>query len=104
MPSKSKLELAVEEQVKSLNAAQREIVLSQFKAYKRNKARIAEIASKISAIDVQTLANPGTNPVEIAKRTSLVSEMSKLEEVNNNIAAKLFSQLKDVPGKERDDG
>lgn len=95
MATKSKLERAVEERAKSLNDAQRELLLSQFKTYKENKARIGLLENRIGVLDVQNLANPEKEKLRLAERAALVSERSQLTEVNDGIAANLFNHLKE---------
>ena len=85
MATKSKLEKAVEDRVSSLNEAQRELVLSQLSDFKRNKGRIAEIED--------ALVTSGRHPS--AERSMLATERAQLVTANNEIAAKLFNQLKD---------
>lgn len=95
MATKSKLERAVEERAKTLNDAQRGILLSQFNTYRENKAKIAELEGRIGMLDVQNLANPDKEKMRLAKRSSLVMEKVQLVEVNDKIAANLFKQLKE---------
>ena len=85
MATKSKLEQAVEKKASSLNDAQKELVLSQFSVYKRNKARIAEIEDVLRI----SSCTPSTD------RSNLATERNQLTIANNEIAAKLFQQLKD---------
>lgn len=91
--AKTKLEKAVEQGTTSLNDAQREIVMSQFRDYKRNKARITEIAdllgtkrSTVSSSDARALA---------AERAVLANEQAALMKANAEISDKLFNQLSD---------
>ena len=93
MATKSKLEQAVERQASCLNDAQKGLLLSQFDTYKRNKAKISEIDDQLGMMDVQALANPDTERLRLARRATLVSEKSQLQEVNSTISAKLFDQL-----------
>lgn len=93
MATKSKLEQAVEKQASCLNDAQKALLLSQFDTYKQNKAKIADIDDRIGMLDVQMLANPDTERLRLARRATLVSEKSQLQEVNSTISAKLFDQL-----------
>ena len=95
MATKSKLERAVEERAKTLNDAQRELLLSQFRTYKDNKARIVALENRIGVLDVQNLANPDKEKLRLAERSSLVMEKSQLTEVNDGIAANLFKHLKE---------
>ena len=92
MATKSKLEQAVEAQASNLNDAQREIVMSQFKLYKQNRARISEIGDELRA---SRRAAPVESKAQVARNMALVNEMSQLVNANNGIAANLFDQLSD---------
>jgi hypothetical protein len=96
--AKTKLERAVETQASELNDAQRELVLSQYRDYKRNRERISRIDETLKMIDLQPVVGPDGAKVHLASRMQLADERSRLMEVNNGIAAKLFEQL---GGKER---
>lgn len=92
--TKSKLERAVEDGASKMNDAQREIVMSQFRDYKRNKARISEIDGEISA-QVHFPAGSDAMKAQLARKMSLDNERALLVKANNEIAAKLFEQLAD---------
>ncbi len=85
LATKSKLEKAVEKGAASLNEAQREIVISQFSEFKKNKARILEIET--------TLRTSGREPS--VQRSMLSTERAQLISSNNEIADRLFKQLQD---------
>lgn len=85
MPTKTKLEKAIEDGVSSLNDVQRQLVLAQFSDWKRNKARIVEIE------DMLKLRKPGRDE----QRAELVAEKTQLMDVNGRILARLSSQLAD---------
>lgn len=85
MPTKTKLEKAIEDGVSSLNDAQRQLVLAQFSDWKRNKARIVEIE------DMLKLKKPGHDE----QRCDLVNERAQLIDVNGRILARLSDQLSD---------
>lgn len=91
--TKSKLEQAVERQASALNDAQKELVLSQFAVYKRNKSRIDQIDETLRMMDLQPVQGPDGTKVHLAQRMTLATERSQLADTNNNIASKLFSQL-----------
>ena len=95
MATKSKLERAVEDGAGRLNDAQREIVLSQLRDYKRNRARIDVIDSTLSSMDKLPVAGVDGARVSLAQRTALVAERGKLAEANNAISSRLFEQLGD---------
>ena len=84
MATKTKLEKAIEKGASELNDAQREIVLSQFSEYKKNKARILEIET--------TLRTSGRDPS--VQRSMLATERTQLISTNSEIADRLFKQLK----------
>jgi hypothetical protein len=94
MATKSKLEQAVERQASSLNDAQRELTLSQFSDFKRNKSRIAQIEDVMRMMD----ANPAQDG-DVARRMQLASERAQLIEANNSLASNLFAQLGDKEGR-----
>ena len=92
MATKSKLEQAVETQAANLNDAQREIVRSQFREYKRNRARITEIDDELRS--AQMRSKSGADPKAlVARNMALANERTQLVTANNDIAAKLFDQL-----------
>lgn len=93
MATKSKLETAVEKHAGRLNDARRELVLSQFSVYKRNRARILQIEETLGLMDAQPVSGPDGARVHLAQRTALASERNGLVEANNAIASSLFSQL-----------
>lgn len=95
MPTKSNLEKAVEEKAKSLNDAQREIVLSQFSVYKQNRTRIRQIHDRLMAIDAQPPATFEETRFRQSQRAALAYESNQLATANNEIADKLFAQLSD---------
>lgn len=94
MATKNKLEREIENQAAQLSAAQREIVLSQFSDYKRNKARIAAIEDLLNAPRKTQVTTSAAN-AEAAAIRDLTRERAQLMAVNNEIAAKLFDQLSD---------
>lgn len=85
MPTKTKLEKAIEDGVSSLNDVQRQLVLAQFSDWKRNKARIVEIE------DMLKLRKPSRDE----QRAELVAEKAQLMDVNGRILARLAEQLSD---------
>lgn len=95
MATKSKLEQAVEQQASNLNDAQRELVMSQFSAYKSNRSRIIQIEETLRLMDVQPVAGPDGTRIHLAQRMALSNERNQLVETNSTIASKLFSQLGD---------
>ena len=99
MATKSKLERAIEERISGFNDAQRELVLSLFAAYKKNKARLLQIEDELSKCNMQASLQP--EKVQLVQRASLVSEKSMLIETNSTIASRLFDLLKDEPTEEQ---
>lgn len=95
MGRKTRLERAVEAQADSLNEAQRAIVLSQFRDYKRNRARIAAIEVALSAGHPNPPAGSDEMKAQLAQRMTLSNERAALISANNQIAATLFEQLAD---------
>lgn len=87
MATKSKLEKAISERSESLNPAQRELVMSQFADWKRNKARIAQIE------DILGTRRRAASGAFVEHRPELVNERAQLIDVNGRIAARLFEQL-----------
>ena len=85
MPTKSKLEQAVEEQAAKLDPASKELVLSQFATYRWNKARMSRIEGLVRMADAG-------EPVEGDLR-ALMAERSQLAAVNEGIAKGLLAQL-----------
>ena len=94
MATKSKLEQAVERQASKLNDAQRELLLSQFSVYKRNNARISEIEDALGFKGVR-FGDGRETAAFLAQRAALATERSQLVSANNEIASRLFTQLKD---------
>ena len=88
MPTKTKLEQAVETQAKNLDPAQKELVMSQFSTYKWNRMRIREIEDMLN---VATLAK---KPIDPKLRKQLMTERHQLTTDNVSISSKLFMQLK----------
>jgi len=93
--AKSKLEQAVEARAGALNDAQRELVLSQFSTYKRNKARMAEIESKLKMLDSKDTVTRDELRMKQAERSTLTYELNQLATANSRISAELFEQLGD---------
>ena len=93
MATKTKLEQAVEEQASSLNDARREIVLSQFSTYKRNKARMLEIDSSLKMLAAKTTSTGDEAREKHAERSSLSYEYTQLATANSRIASELFDLL-----------
>ena len=93
MATKSKLEQAVEKQASNLNDAQRELVMSQFSVYKKNKARLAEIDSKLSIMGTKAISSVDELRFSQAQRSSLAYEKNQLETSNCQIASELFNYL-----------
>ena len=96
--TKSKLELAVEQHAESLNAAQRELVMSQFATYKRNRAQMADIDSKLKMVNAMTTTTREELRAKQSERSTLSYEYNQLATANSKIAAELFRQL---DGKEQ---
>ena len=93
MATKTKLEQAVEEQASSLNDARRELVLSQFSIYKRNRARMFEIESSLKMISARQTSTGDEVKVKHAERSSLSYEYNQLATANSRIASELFDLL-----------
>lgn len=91
VPTKTKLEQAVEENASKLNKAQRELVIAQFSDYKKNKARIAQIEDTLRLRQSSATSTSAMN----AQRAELVNERAQLIDVNGRIAKRLFEQLSD---------
>lgn len=91
MPTKTKLEKAVEENASKLNGAQRELVMAQFADYKRNKTRIAQIEDTLRLRQ----SSATSSSARAAQRAELVNERAQLIDVNGRIAKRLFEQLSD---------
>lgn len=95
MASKSKLEQAVEERTSSFNEAQRELVMKQLSTYRRNCARMADIDSRLRAIDARQPVTREEMRVKQAERSTLSYEYNQIATANSRISAELFSQLED---------
>ena len=95
MGRKTKLEQAVEARAAGMNDAQRELVLSQLRDFRRNRARISKIDDTLAAMDRQPVAGPDGARVHLAQRTALVAERGKLAEDNTAIRARLYEQMGD---------
>jgi len=93
--AKSKLEVAVERHVDALNDAQRELVLSQFSLYKSNKARLAELKSRIDKVDSRPAASLDDVRAKQAQRSTLSYEYNQLATANSRIASDLFIFLEE---------
>ncbi len=91
MPSKTKLEVAVEKAAGNMSEARREIVMSQMREYKRNKARILEISDALSVRVSSTTSSAAS--ANAATRVALANEMSALMKANAEISDKLFDKL-----------
>lgn len=98
MATKSKLEQAVDSQIERLNDAQRELVLSQFAIYKRNKQRIADIDSQMPLLEPKNAHSVNDVQLRQSQRTALAYERSQLATSNSRIATELFGLLS-VGGK-----
>lgn len=88
VPTKTKLEKAVEENAADLNDAQRELVLAQFADWKRNRTRIAQVEDTLRLS--RSKDSPGSQ-----KTAELVNERAQLIDINGRIAKRLFEQLSD---------
>lgn len=95
LATKTKLERAVEEQLESLNDAQREIVLSQLSDYRRNRARISEIDARTDALNAAPCATREAVRMKQAERSGLSYERNQLAIANSRISADLFDLLDD---------
>lgn len=93
--TKTKLEQAIEERASTLNDAQRELVMSQFSTYKRNRARMAEIDSQLKILNSMHTATREEVRMKQAERSTLSYEHNQLATANSKIAAELFDQLGD---------
>ena len=91
MPTKTKLEKAVEEHIGGFSRAQREIIMSQLQEYRRNRARIADITDAL-AMRVSSVSTSGANAV-MAERIALAEEKASLLKANAEIADMLFGRL-----------
>ena len=100
--TKSKLEQAVERQAACLSDAQRELVMSQFSTYKRNRARMSQIEERMKALDAGRASGAEDARLRQSERASLSYEHGQLAATNNGIAAKLFVQL-DGTGNRKDE-
>jgi len=88
--TKSKLEQAVESRVRNLNDAQRELALSQFSAYKKNRARLADIESQLDVLDARAPSSVEEVRFRQSQRSALAYEKAHLLTANSRIAAELF--------------
>lgn len=95
MATKSKLEQAVERQANNLNEAQKELVMSQFSVYKRNKARLAEIDATMAVMGSKAVSNVEELRFSQAQRSALAYEKNQLETSNSQIATELFNYLEE---------
>ena len=93
MATKTKLEKAIEAQVDSLSAAQRELVLSQFSIYKRNRTRLTELDSALKAISLMKTTTLEELRCKQAERSALTYEYSQLATTNSRISRELFEFL-----------
>lgn len=93
MPTKSKLQVAVEKRAASLNDVQREIVLAQFADYRKNKARIAQIEKVLNSPHPNPPAGSDAMKDLLARRMTLANERAQLVAANSEITSKLFFQL-----------
>ena len=91
--TKTKLEKAIEAQVDSLSAAQRELVLSQFSIYKRNRTRLTELDSALKAISLMKTTTLEELRCKQAERSALTYEYSQLATTNSRISRELFEFL-----------
>ena len=95
MATKSKLEQAVEEQIASLNGAQRELVMFQLSVYKRNNARLSQIESELAAVNARRTETREDVRMKQAERSALTYEHGQLSTANSRIAGELFDFLGD---------
>ena len=91
VPTKTKLEKAIEDGVSSLNDVQKQLVLAQFSDWKRNKARIVEIEDMLRLGKSSATTTSSRN----AQRAEMVAERAQLIDVNGRILARLTDQLSD---------
>ena len=96
MATPTKLEQAVESQAKNLDPAQYELVMSQFKTYKWNKARMSEIEVRVKMLELHPSDDSKTRKIDLAERKQLMAERHQLTVDCNSIATKLFMQLKNT--------
>lgn len=89
--AKSKLEKAIEEAISGLNDAQRQLVLTQFSDWKRNKARIAEIEDLLRLRQ----SSATSSSARAAQRAELMAERTQLMDLNGRILVRLSEQLPD---------
>ena len=95
MPTKSKLERAVERRAESLNDAQRELVLSQLSVYRRNMARLARVESELDAANSRQARSLDEVRAKQSLRATLSHEVNQLATANSRIAAELNEFLKE---------
>lgn len=95
MATKSKLEQAVESNAANLNAAQRELVMSQFSVYKQNAARIAQISMQLETLNTEQATTLQEVREKQSARASLAYEHGQLSTANSKIATELFGLLKE---------
>lgn len=93
--AKSKLERAVEERASDLNDAQKELVMSQLSAYRKNLARLSKVESEIAAVNAVQAATREDVRLKQARRASLTYEHGQLTTANSRIAADLNEFLKE---------
>lgn len=93
--TKSKLEKAVEERAGQLGKAQRELVLAQFAAFKRNKQRIGTLDDMLSALNARPTGTLDEVRAKQAERSALAYEHAQLTAANSRISAELFEFLKE---------
>lgn len=93
MATKTKLEQAITEQVESLSAAEREVILSEFRPYKWNTERIK---------DYEALMKTGSLSAEEEK--SLLTRRHQLVTENTAISTKLLRHLKGTAVEEDEVG
>ena len=91
--SKSKLDKAVADRADELDPAQRELVMSQFSEYKRNKTRIYDINEKLKVVDSTQTVTLEEVRLKQAERSALTYELNQLSVANSRISSDLFQQL-----------
>lgn len=91
LPKKSNIEIALDEQIKSLGGVQAEMIKSHVGVWRWNKSRIEDIQAMLKS------GKSGGAVIDEKERTSLVNERHKLVTENGQLYSHINRALKDKP-------
>lgn len=91
LPKKSNIEIALDEQIKSLGGVQAEMIKSHVGVWRWNKRRIEDIQAMLKS------GKSGGAAIDEKERTSLVNERHKLVTENGQLYSHINRALKDKP-------